>query len=161
MTIVGVVRGLLLPVAFGIGLASGAAAQELPCTWDRCALRFEEPWLVAGASGERVGRLGVFSVPPLAERVRGVDSAEAYALRFVQRQSTGTILSILGGAMVIGSYVWLYSEGSWSDGGSATTGPLVLLLGGAGVGLVGSLKLRSARHDMARAIWWYNRELPR
>jgi hypothetical protein len=157
-------RAAVAALVLGVGAVPAVGAQQVPagpCTYDRCALRFEDPWMVAGQAGMRVGRVGFLVSSHLAEWVRGSDSALAFAQRFEQRQSTGNILNVLGGLMVVGGYLWGMSESQWNGGGGNEAGPLILILGGAGIGIAGSLQIRAARRDLARAIWWYNRDLPR
>lgn len=149
---------LTLALALGVGGVGVARAQAVPagpCTYDRCALRYEEPWIVAGQPGTRVGRLGFLVAPHLVEYVRESDSALTWALRFERGHSAGQGLAAVGGLLSLGSFIWGLTgpDNAW--------GPIALGVGGVAFDLAGGIKLRIARRDMERAIWWYNRDLPR
>ncbi len=150
------IAAALLPLVLG-GVRM-ARAQEVttasPCPYDRCALRYEVPWIVEGQAATRVGRVGFLSSPHLAERVSRQDSALAYALRFERRNTAGQALSAVGLVLGAGAFAWGLSGGS-------DTGPTVLGVGAFAFGFAGGVVLSASHRDMARAIWWYNRDLPR
>ena len=110
---------------------------------------------MAGQSGTRVGRLGFLVSPHLVEYVRGSDSAMTYALRFERGHSAGQGLAAVGAVLSLGSFFWGLSgpDNAW--------GPVGLGIGAFAFDLAGGIKVRMARRDMERAIWWYNRDLSR
>ena len=158
---------LLLALGGVVTTLGGAArplrAQDAGCaaapSYDRCALRFEEPHIVVGQRGDRIARVGLFSVPDLRPRVQGSDSAAAYARRFRARQlasNTGlwASLGLSIGAGVVGAPAARRDD---------RMPPVVAAMLGASVGsLVYAIyEQHRARAALARTMWWYNRDLPR
>lgn len=138
--------------------ATAAQAQRVPCRYDECALRVEGRHILAGAAGTRAATFNLIGSTDLSALVSG-DSATFYAHQFERRQSTGGALSLVGGLIGVAGLVWAYSDdnGGWDT----SEGGFWMMVGGAGVGLVGSISINKAKKDLARAIWWNNRELLR
>lgn len=136
------------------GAARSALAQEASCTWDRCALRFEVPWIVAGVNGERVGKVGLLGSPHLVDVVGMQDSARVYALRFERHNSTGQKVAAVGVVLGAGAFVAGLAGGNgWVPTGLGVSAFVLGLSSGAILG--------GSRRDMERSIWWYNRSLSR
>jgi hypothetical protein len=144
-------------VAWGISGVTRACAQGLPatpCDWDRCALRFEVPWIVAGTEGARVGRVGLLRSPNLTAYVSAEDSALAHALRFERRDRTGQTLAAAGVVLGAAAFVsGLVGGNEWVPTGLGISAFVIGFSSGAILG--------GSRRELERAIWWYNRSLPR
>jgi hypothetical protein len=137
--------------------ATDAAAQAAgACTYDRCALRVQPPtfatplMLVRGAHGEEVIRLGLLE-PAVAPWVMLSDSAVAHARVYDLLYDRGSLLNITGTIIAIGAPVLL--RGTMQK----------IAFTGAGIGMTvyGGHLLNQANDALNRALWWYNRELPR
>lgn len=131
---------------------------DQPCSYDGCALRltlnFGSWRIVRGVEGTPIGSLGIFTAPDLVPMFSGVPPA-ADEVRPFRRLYTRSAALIWGGAAVLfgGAVV------SASQGGSAAANT---------VGLAGlaTLAYGGWRHGksvdvLSRAIWLYNRSLPR
>jgi hypothetical protein len=146
--------GGLLPAA----LAPAAAAQDTPapCTYDTCALRIQAPTLttplllVRGSEDVEVVRLGLLE-PAIAPFVAISDSAAAHARVYDVLYDRGSILNITGTVLAIAAPVFM--RGAMQK----------IAFTGVGIGLTvyGGVLTNRANDALARAIWWYNRELPR
>ena len=157
-------RPTLIAAAATLALATGGAAGaqepvQLPCSYDSCALRVE--WrplvgneLLRGASGARLARLGAFG-PSLADLMIGADSAVRYAREFDARQERGAVAGVVGGALVYGAGLRCVDEFTCSHAAGAS------FIAGLGLALYGSVEQLRAARALSRAVWWYNRELPR
>lgn len=153
-------RVLLLVSA--LTAASPAFAQGEPadslCTYDTCALRVESGLfstrLVRGVEGVPVSGLGLFR-SSLSEVVGGSERALEHA-RVYDRTRTPAALTALGAGLLLGLGLATAQDDQVSDGVS-----LGMTLGGLGLTVVSiQLGTRSQR-AFSRALWWYNRDLPR
>lgn len=150
-------------LAFALAAVSPVLAQQVPdslCTYDACALRVEPAFLgarlVRGTEGIPVAGLGLFS-SNLSEVVAPSERALEHA-RIYDRTRTPAALTALGAGLLLafGSAATNGDAFEVSDGVA-----LGALLGGVGLGVVSiRLSLRS-RQAFSRALWWYNRDLPR
>ena len=150
-----------LPVLFlalvTVSAPERATAQaDSACTWDRCALREHRTFfgsrLVQGSDDEKVAGIGWFApaLPFLAERS---DSAASYYAAFRGKQNRGTGMLLAGfGALVVGAFVAAENDNA--------VGP-VLLISGFTLSFAGIFSVVSGQNDLSRAVWWYNRTLPR
>jgi hypothetical protein len=151
---------LLATCALPAPLRAQAAAAE-PCPYTRCALRLEGQRLWRGAPpGAPAGRLGFWGAPPLVPLVAGSDSALAYAREFDRHYAAGVRLAGAAGvaaglllAVAYGQRDGRVTAGDWALVGGA--------LGALAVGVHGQRRVDRARDALARALWWYNRGLPR
>ena len=137
-------------------------ADSLRCTYERCALRFEEPEVLAGVPGaERVvaGRFAIFRAPDLRERVAQSDSARRYAGLVLEHHGRGTVAYTVGFLLMTASLVMLIDESDERPIPSATS--IGLGIASSAASLYGQWELRESRRALARTIWWYNGELPR
>ena len=147
--------------------ARPAAAQEpagrvvtapgTPCDYDSCVLRVEETWfsrtLVSGPDGRVVARLG-WGGPSLERIVAVSDSAVVHARRYRRAQNTGAVLTLVGAAASIASFV-AYAQDDLSDDRRRQV--VAINIGAAVVGVVGQTFQTRARRELSRSLWWYNR----
>jgi hypothetical protein len=135
-------------------LMSPAALPAQDCTYDTCALRIEGTRVVAGREGAAVATLRAFRTPRLEDRFAVSDSAAAHYVRFADNYVAGNVWSMVGGGALGLAY-------AASNDDASTT----LIAGSIAVGIVASLvggnKVRKAQAALSRAVWWYNRDLPR
>lgn len=152
----------ILLLVFALVVVSPAFAQEGPadslCTYDTCALRVESGFLgtrlVRGAEGAPVSGLGLFG-SNLSEVVGSSGRALEHA-RVYDRTRTPAALTALGAGLLLGFGLATAQDDQVSDGVS-----LGLTLGGIGLTVV-SIRLGSqSQRAFSRALWWYNRGLPR
>lgn len=136
------------------------SAQAVPlCPYDQCALRLEGSRVFRGVGSEAaVGRLGVWSGPRLLELVGAVDSARPYAMRFDANYNVGARLTFAG-ALLLAPVVVDALRGSY--GTMRREHQLYLSISGLTMVLIGGAKQRTAHDALSRALWWYNRQLPR
>ena len=118
--------------------------------------------ILRGATGERVGKLGIFSATSLSSLVSGVssDSALAHARIFDANYGRGSTLAFVGGltAGVALAVEHARREQRLTGGTSAV---FAIALSGIIIGSVGARKVVKARDALSRAVWWHNRELAR
>ena len=143
-------------------LLAQASPPSPSCAYDQCALRLEGNRILRGASGEMVGKLGLFSATSLSGLVSRIasDSALAHARIFDANYGRGSILFVAGaltGGVALG-VAHARSEQRLT-GGTSTV--FAIALSGLVVELVGARKLVKARNALSRAMWWHNRELAR
>jgi hypothetical protein len=141
------------------------------CAYDACALRIEGGSVVQGAAGSRVAGLGIFS--NVAGRVRwSSDSALHYARSYGSNHTAAGVtrgLASAGGIVATVLLVQAYLDARDRAGDGGTVGldrsklhaVYGVAIGSSVVGFVGRLFEGHARKQLARAIWWHNRELPR
>jgi hypothetical protein len=147
-------------------LSSGALAQDPAdlCGFDVCGLRIESGSLLFGFGGEvlrgaegtvvsKVGR-----TDELLTLFSAVDSAAHHYARFEAKDLQAQRIARLGAVTWLVGLGLMYWENS-ADG--LQTAGIVLNLGGAAV-MLGSLwPRRAGRDELGKAVWWYNRSLPR
>ena len=165
--------------------ATGAAAQParaaagaVParCTYDTCALRRESVFfserLLAGAEGRVVARPRLFGAFPLDSVVRGVPDAEPHARLYRRERVRSGVLTAVGGALAIAGIV---SAIDGSDGDCTVVGvgsvvgcsnrnrgrTTALVVGSAAFNIAGAWRFQIADRALNRAVWHYNRALPR
>ncbi|HJR63610.1 MAG TPA: hypothetical protein VJ803_07890 [Gemmatimonadaceae bacterium] len=155
---------LVVAVALFVTSApSGLAGQraEDACSYDTCALRVERRFwgsdLVRGAAGERMSGLGFFGAD-LTGLVQRSDSAVHYARLYRRDQRVSTVLAVVGGLATVIALAKADPFDADSDPGGAEW---AVLVGGLGVVLASGHYQSSASRALSRAIWWYNRDLPR
>lgn len=146
--------------------ARPALAQAPPlegCSYDRCALRveprvFEAPQIVRGTFGVPVASLGLLGAD--VERiVQGADSAVRQARAY--RDSRRRTLAAGAASVVLASAAVAQCDepGFILPGCSGSAGPLfVAAIAGT---IYGSVEHARANRALSRALWWYNRALPR
>lgn len=152
----------VLLLVFALTVVSPAFAQQVTtdslCTYDTCALRVESGFfstqIVCGAEGTPVSRFGLFG-SDLSEVVGSSERALEYA-RIYDRTRTPAALTALGAGLLLGFGAAAAQDNQVSDGVG-----LGMTIGGLGLAVVSfQLGTRSQR-AFSRALWWYNRDLPR
>ncbi len=151
------------PIAFGIIALVGTvprsplAAQESACPYDQCALAlhrsFWSQYLVRGDSAVRVARIG-FRAPTLAEFAAREDSAGVFVRRFRTYHTSGNWLMLLGALTAAAGELVVYQSREDVLGSG-------IMLAGLGVMITGGERTRRGHNALQRAIWFYNRTLPR
>jgi hypothetical protein len=130
------------------------ARTDSACSYGQCALRVEDRFLstrlVRGASGESVARLGWFG-SGVGVLLAGSDSAAYYARQYRSRRTTGDALGLVGGALILATI--------WTTDDVVDSRPLIL--GGIALHLISLPFALGTRRSLDRAVWWYNRDLPR
>jgi hypothetical protein len=163
-----------LGAAAPAGAGAQAAAAPAGCTYDTCALRRERVFfserLLAGARGTVVARPRAFGAFAVDSIVRGVPEAVPHAERYRREQRRGQLLTIAGSLLSAAAVIDAVSR---SGGTCAVVGPVAscergwrpvdtaLLVGGVTFNLLGGWRLQVADRSLNRAIWHYNRALPR
>lgn len=150
---------------------SRAGGPLASCAYDLCALRIEGGTVVQGAAGRRVGGLGLFS--GVARRVDwSSDSALRYARSYQSNHTAAGVIRVLASAGGLAATVLLVqayrdARDRTVDGGTVGLDKSQLrtvygvAIGASVVSFIGGLFERRAKKQLARAIWWHNRELPR
>ncbi len=148
---------LVLALTLGSTPYSVVGAQSRStCTWDTCALRVHSAFLggrlVRGVEDEKVAGVGWFA-PTLALFEERSDTAATYYRSFRSKQNSGMALSLIAlGAITAG----VIAAGAGEEGLGVG-----LTLGGLAFGALGGIRMSSGQNDLHRAVWWYNRTLPR
>ena len=131
------------------------AAQER--SYEENALRIDEHGgtirIVRGASETVVAKIGVFRAVDVAAVVAPSPRAVAEAAVFQRNYRPGTWMTSLGIA-TLGAAI-----GTSRLSGMNRGIPISLTIASASLITVGGFKLETAHRALARAIWWYNREL--
>jgi F420-dependent methylenetetrahydromethanopterin dehydrogenase len=151
-------RQLLTLYAVTIMFALGtntAAAQE--SSYDERALRIDEHMgtlrLVRGTSETVVAKIGTFRGGNVAEAVSLSPKAVAEAKVFQDNYRPGSWMAAIGIA-TLGAAI---GAARISDLNQAV--PISLAVVSVSLIAVGGLKLDTAYRALARAVWWYNRDL--
>lgn len=145
---------LLLALATQPTVVRAQAAPDTSCSYSRCALRIKHGFLstrlVRGTAEESVARLGWFG--------RGVDvllaasdSAAYHARQYRSRLTTANVVGLVGAALLL--------VGAARGEGIGDGGPWILA--GLTLSLVELPFQLTSRGSLDRAVWWYNRDLPR
>jgi hypothetical protein len=146
------------------------------CTYDVCALRIEEGVVLKGVNGHRVTTPSL-----LGSLTRDVDwrsdLARQYARRADRRHRTARLLrsaGVLASLAGAGLALQAIHGGRESPGDAGSDGDLAgtarvgtgriytavgLGVGSTLLGWMGNAAARGARQQLARAVWWHNREL--
>ena len=154
----GMVAAVALGAATGPVTAVAQSATSAACTYDTCALRREGVFfsqrVLAGAQGRVVAR-GGFSGFRLDSALAGSPRALAEARIHRREAGRGGLLMLVGG--VLGGIGVAHAAGG-DERSSAVT---ALVVSGAAASIVGGWRLQIADRALNRALWWYNRDLPR
>lgn len=169
------VSAILVTGASSPALAQQPAGAAPGCTYDTCALRRERVFfaerLLAGTQGRVVGRPRFFGTLPIDSLVRGVPEARPYARTYRVEQTRGQVLAFVGTVLSVAALI----DAANSSGTCVSAVPVIaacsnggfngrntaLLVGGAVTGAIGGWRLQISDRALNRAIWWYNRALPR
>jgi len=125
--------------------------------YDENALRIDEHGgtirIVKGASETVVAKIGVFRAVDVAAVVSPSPKAVAEATVFQRNYRPGTWLASVGIA-TLGAAI-----GASRISGLNRAVPTSLTIVSVSLITVGGVKLETAHRALARAIWWYNRDL--
>lgn len=125
--------------------------------YDENALRVDERGgtirIVKGASETVIAKIGVFRAVDVAAVVGPSPKAVAEATVFQRNYRPGTWLASLGIA-TLGAAI-----GASRISGLNRAVPTSLTIVSVSLITVGGVKLETAHRALARAIWWYNRDL--
>jgi hypothetical protein len=105
---------------------------------------------VRGSAGESVGRLGWFG-SGIGVLLTGSDSAAYYARQYQSKRRTSDALGLASAALAV---MAVSTTDDFFEGSP-------LLLAGIGLELVALPFWLGSRRSLDRAVWWYNRDLPR
>jgi len=160
-------------------IAETAAAQTR-CRYSECALRVDSKRIVRGHPGDVVVHLGPYT--DVTRRVGWLsDSARVHAARYGPRRSTAASLRLVAWGLTITSGLLGYQvyhdyerQADLVSAQQASGGPVTARLEldksklfassalSAGAFVAGWMAGRlneAARTELARAVWWHNREL--
>ncbi len=137
-----------------------AGQQPGSCTYDACALSLFTSWTgeVRVVSGrDALDLTGVDRSAALEDIFRTNDTAFNYYGRFARRDRFADQMDYLaGGLLLTGVALDLF------DGDGHSFWAISLDAAGIGLYLIGSPILRTqGMNELSRAVWWYNRALPR
>jgi hypothetical protein len=135
-----------------------AALTDSAHTYDARALRFESSLgnvrIIRGADGELVGTGGWFRDTELEKLVASSPNALAQARLFEKNNFRGSLIGAVGAlTSVVGFVLTTNSNGSASSP--------ALIIGGVGAMVWGVQHVNMSYSALSRALWWYNRDLPR
>ncbi len=139
--------GLLLCAA----MTSRAEAQQLCTTYDECALRREQEKILAGREGRLVGNLSFLGATDMRGIFAANESAAYYYRSFHRNYVAGSALNLVSTITIGGWWFFRKDLSTRSEIGFALTGIIT--------GVIGSHLETKADQGIARAMWWYNRDL--
>ncbi|GLC28445.1 hypothetical protein [Roseisolibacter agri] len=155
-------RRRLLGIALALAGASTSLGAQAPgggCTYDACALRREGVFfsqrILAGVDGRVVARQG-FAGFRLDSAL--ATSPRAMAEARIHRREAGVAGVLLLAGSVLGAVALIDAS---RDGVELSNTRATMLVAGAGMSLVGGWRAQIADRALNRALWWYNRDLPR
>jgi hypothetical protein len=135
-----------------------AAATDSARSYDARALRFESSWgnvrIIRGADGELVGTSGWFRNIELEKLVAASPTAVSQARLYEKNNFRGSLVGTVG---AVTSVVGLVLTTNSSNGASSPA----LIIGGVGAMVWGVQHVNMSYSALSRALWWYNRDLPR
>ena len=127
-------------------------------SYDARALRFESSWgnvrIIRGADGELVGTTGWFRNIELEKLVATSPTAVSQARQFERNNFRGSLVGTVG---ALTSVVGLVLTTNSSNSASSPA----LIIGGMGAMIWGVQRVTMSYSALSRALWWYNRDLPR
>ena len=151
------VRAALVLFFLLLGTSAVAEAQQAGCTYDSCALRLRyrglgDRRIVAGAADTPADKGGFWS-RKVSVLETGTDSVRFHYVEYRSHASRAGWLAILGATAVSVAVSMDYE-----DNKAAT-----ISVYGAGViiGAIASINKSRSEDHLQRAIWLYNRDLPR
>jgi hypothetical protein len=134
-----------------------AAATDSARSYDARALRFESSWgnvrIIRGSEGQLVGTGGWFRDVELEKLVASSPTAVSQARLYEKNNFRGSLVGTVGALTSVVGLVLTNSSNSASSP--------VLIIGGTGAMIWGAQHVTMSYSALSRALWWYNRELPR
>jgi hypothetical protein len=152
------IRSVFIAALIAPQAARGAHGQATRCPYDACALRLHRGSLVQGLEATRVARFGAwFSAPRIDVFETASDSARGHYQAFRALYHQGAKLRTAGLALTLASAVAVFSD--------THANHYYVPIGLAVLGLATNTAARSkdahAWDHLHKAIWFYNRDLPR
>jgi hypothetical protein len=136
----------------------GMATTDSAHSYDSRALRFESTWgnvrIIRGADGQLVGTGGWFRDTELEKLVASSPNALAQARLYEKNNFRGSLVGTVG---AVTSVVGLVLTTNSSNSASSPA----LIIGGVGAMVWGVQHVNMSYSALSRALWWYNRDLPR
>ncbi len=136
----------------------GGGKMDQPCDYDRCALRLTKKfasWNVSqGVQEAPVAELGWFKAPKLEPLMAAVPNAAAEATKFQRQYTRSSALVWAGSAVAIVGAGVSAAQGGQSFATTVSATALAAVL-------YGSWRQGNSLNTLSRAIWLYNRELPK
>jgi hypothetical protein len=133
------------------------AATDSAHSYDARALRFESSWgnvrIIRGSEGQLVGTGGWFRDIELEKLVASSPTAVSQARLYEKNNFRGSLVGTVGALTSVVGLVLTNSSNSASSP--------VLIIGGTGAMIWGAQHVTMSYSALSRALWWYNRELPR
>jgi len=127
-------------------------------SYDTRALRFESTLgnirIIRGADGQLVGTGGWFRDIELEKLVASSPNAVSQARLYEKNNFRGSLVGTVG---AVTSVVGLVLTTNSSNSASSP----VLIIGGVGAMVWGVQHVNMSYSALSRALWWYNRDLPR
>jgi hypothetical protein len=142
---------LLLAPLLSAVMADTAIGQQLCTTYDQCALRREQEKVLAGREARLIGTLGFLNATDMTALFAVNDSAARYYDSFHDNYVAGTALNLVSTITIGGWWFFRKDLSTRAEIGFALTGLIT--------GFFGSSLETKADQSLARAIWWYNRDL--
>lgn len=153
-------RASLWALALVASARIAEAQQPATCSYDSCALRFQHRSVlgvrvVQGASAVKAEGNGVFShrIPALESRS---DSVHFHYAEYRSHATRAGVLGILGAFTMSVGYALL--DHAPHDNRALK---ISVIASGAVVGFVAGINKARSQDHVQRAIWLYNRDLPR
>lgn len=141
-----------------VAARSIAAKPDTVVSYDSQALRMESHWgdyrVVKGKDGEVVGTVGLLRSFDVEKLVAKSPVAAAEARVYQANHLPGSIAGTLGGVAFVSGLIM-------SSNSSNNASSPILIIFGAGAMAWGAQHLNTAYSALSRALWWYNRDLPR
>ena len=133
-------------------------ATDTARNYDARALRFESSWgnvrIIRGADGQLVGTGGWFRDIELEKLVASSPNARSEARLYETNNFRGSLVGTVG---AVTSVVGLVLTTNGSNGAASPA----LIIGGVGAMVWGVQHVTMSYSALSRALWWYNRDLPR
>ncbi|HEY0529429.1 MAG TPA: hypothetical protein VGD02_11410 [Gemmatimonadaceae bacterium] len=141
-----------------VAAVSIAAKPDTVVSYDTQALRLESHWgdyrVVKGKDGAVVGTVGLLRSFDVEKLVSRSPVAAAEARVYHANHLPGSIVGALGGVTFIAGLIMS------SNSSNNASSPILVIAGAGAIGW-SAQHLNTAYSALSRAIWWYNRDLPR
>jgi hypothetical protein len=139
-------------------IAAITAKPDTIVSYDTQALRLESHWgdyrVVKGRDGAVVGTVGLLRSFDVEKLVSKSPVAAAEARVYQANHLPGSIVGTVGGVAFVTGLIM-------SSNPSNNASSPMLVIAGAGAIAWSAKHLNTAYSALSRAIWWYNRDLPR
>ncbi|HMG69533.1 MAG TPA: hypothetical protein VK544_00360 [Gemmatimonadaceae bacterium] len=141
-----------------VGSARTSTTSDSSRSYDAQALRVESRWgsinIIRGVNGPVVGSVGWFRRFDVEKLVESSPQATTEAGKFKSNNFRGSLIAGLGATTLVAGAILT------SNSSSNASSPM-LMIAGAGAMVWGVQYLNKGYSALSRAMWWYNRDLPR